>query len=239
MSDKVRQTQSEAFGLVSNKNKEFQLFYLANDSAISAIFVLRFKNEAYSEYFHSLPTVPTFPTIARSRRSCLRFQRFLRQLSRVLPTPTPTVPTFPTIALEGLAYGSNVSYVSYDSSRGLSFLASGANVSYVSYDSTSSEVSIFLPTHTYGANVSYVSFWSRAEHCTTYVRERTRVHVREIRFGDLRTSKTQITYVYAYGEQNVGFANVSIQICWGILQLSRKMLQIQNQNILFTYDPMT
>ena len=49
---------------------------------------------------------------------------------------------------------------------------------------------------TYGANVSYVSFWSRAAHCTTYVCERTRVHVREIRFGELRTSKTQITGTY-------------------------------------------
>ena len=55
-------------------------------------------------FLPTVPTFPTFPTIARV---------FL---------PTPTVPTFPTIARVDKfsclrTYGSNVSYVSYDSSR--------------------------------------------------------------------------------------------------------------------------
>ena len=122
------------------------------------------------------------------------------------------VPTFPTIAHSLLAYGANVSY-----------------------DST--KVLPTVPTFPTIARRSQYSFASsRRSACT--LRERTRVHVREIRFGDYyihadnvrpRTAnrRLRVDNVRRAANETLGWhANVYLQICWGILQLS------QNPNVI-------
>ena len=113
----------------------------------------------------------SYDTIARVFLPRLRFQRFLRFLRSL---------EFSCLRFEltsFLAYGSNVSYVSYDSSR-WSGLPYGSNVSYVSYDSSSSSV---WPTATVPTFPTIGRVLAAA--CTLHT----------------RTDKSSRTWAYAYG----------------------------------------